>query len=73
MTRESEQDWDLSRVDEGRSQPSLWRKVLTVTIAMAFTVVTISLGLIRHRHTLREEGGLSFRAAPSNFHIERSR
>jgi len=71
MSRESEHEWVFSPVDERQSRPALWRRIVTIAVATAFTVVTISLGLIRHRHAVRDESGFSLGAASSKHQNER--
>ena len=73
MSRKTEQDWAFSQVNERKSGAPVWRRVLTVVVAAVFTLVTISLGLIRHRHAVRDESGLPLRASYSNLQSERLR
>ena len=65
MSRETEQDWAFSQVNERKSGAPLWRRVVTVAVAAVFTLVTISLGLIRHRHAVRDDSGFPLPASYS--------
>ena len=47
---EADGDWDLRHGPSREHRLPLWRKLLTITVAAVFTVVMMSLGLIRHRH-----------------------
>ena len=47
MSRKTEEDWAFSQVNERKSGAPVWRRVVTVVVAAVFTLVTISLGLIR--------------------------
>jgi hypothetical protein len=55
---------DLDETEEsGRAsfrgtRAPLWRRLVTVLVAAAFTVATISLGLMRHRH-FRDDSTIS--------------
>jgi len=47
---EADGDWDLRHEPSREHRLPLWRKLLTITVAAVFTVVMMSLGLIRHKH-----------------------
>lgn len=54
--------WDLRH--EPSRRLTIWRKLLTITVAAVFTVVMMSLGLMRHRHD-RVDGPLLSPPLPS--------
>ena len=72
MSRKTEQDWAFSQVNERKSGAPVWRRVVTVVVAAVFTLVTISLGLIRHRHAVRDDSGFPLRASYSKPQSEHS-
>ena len=59
MRRRTDGEWDSRHIRIREYRVPMWRRLLSVAIAAAFTVVMISLGLMRHRH-LRDDtaGGL---------------
>ena len=59
MGRRTDDDWDLRHVPSREYHLPLWRKLLTITVAAVFTVVMMSLGLIRHKHERFDEPLLS--------------
>jgi hypothetical protein len=71
MSRETEHEWVFSQANKRQSRAPLWRRIVTIAVAAAFTVVTISLGLVRHRHAVRDESGISFGAGSSKLQSER--
>ncbi len=54
MGRDTGETTESRRVPVRTSHIPLWRRLVTLAIAAAFTIVMISLGLMRHRH-LRDD------------------
>lgn len=50
MGRRTDDDWDLRHEPSREYRLPLWRKLLTIAVAAVFTVVMVSLGLVRHKH-----------------------
>ena len=50
MRRDLDDNGDLRRVSSPETRTPLWRRLVTVLVAAAFTAAMISLGLMRHRH-----------------------
>jgi hypothetical protein len=50
MRRDLDETGELRRVSFRETRVPLWRRVVTVLVAAAFTVAAISLGLMRHGH-----------------------
>lgn len=50
MRRDLDETGELRRVSFREIRAPLWRRLLTVLVTATFTVVIISLGLMRHRH-----------------------
>jgi hypothetical protein len=71
MSPETDQDWCFLQVNERQSRAPLWRRIVTIAVAAAFTLVTISLGSTRHRHAIQSDSSLSFRASASKLQSER--
>lgn len=46
---EADGDWDLRHGPSREYRLPLWRRLLTLAVAAVFTVVMMSLGLIRHK------------------------
>lgn len=61
---EADGDWDLRREPSREYRLPLWRRLLTIAVAAVFTVVMMSLGLIRHKHD-RFDGPLLSPPVPS--------
>ena len=58
MRRDLDETEGLGRVSFRGTRAPLWRRLVTVLVAAAFTVATISLGLMRHRH-FRDDSTIS--------------
>ena len=59
MRRDLDETEELRRVSFRGTRMPLWRRLVTVLVAAAFTVATISLGLMRHRH-FRDDNTVSY-------------
>ncbi|MDE2475642.1 MAG: hypothetical protein KGO48_11390 [Alphaproteobacteria bacterium] len=49
VSTEAGGDWDLRHETSREHRLPLWRRLLTIALAAVFTVVMMSLGLIRHK------------------------
>jgi len=56
MRRDLDETGELRRVSLRGMRVPFWRRLVTVIVAAAFTVATISLGLMRHRHFHDDSG-----------------
>ena len=50
MRRDLDDTGELRRVSSPETRTPLWRRLVTVLVAAAFTAAMISLGLMRHRN-----------------------
>jgi len=64
MGRRTDGDWDLRHEPSREHRLPLWRRLLTIAVAAVFTVVMMSLGLVRHKHD-RFDGPLLSPPLPS--------
>lgn len=64
VSTEADDDWDLRHEASREHRLPLWRRLLTIALAAVFTVVMMSLGLIRHKHD-RFDGPLLSPPLPS--------
>jgi len=58
MRRDLDDTGELRRVSSSETRTPLWRRLVTVLVAAAFTAAMISLGLTRHGH-IRYDNAIS--------------
>ena len=65
MRRDLDDTGELRRVSSSETRTPLWRRLVTVLVAAAFTAAMISLGLMRHGH-IRDDNAISHQTPLQN-------